>query len=130
MMEGGGEDYYYKEGGKGLFLQMMKKKGGPFASNGDYACHCSEGYETKEDPVLTCTEDDCAGHSCGKGGTCIDLSEQGKEGQYTCECEDGYELDESGEEITCKRVSCGVIPLVENAEKEYKPFDPDASYNP
>lgn len=122
-----------EEGGEDTveFLRIHKKqkKGGRFGSNGDYSCHCDEGYETKEDPELTCSEDDCAGHTCGDGGTCIDLSKEGKEGQYTCECEDGYELDESGEEITCRRVSCGVLPKVEKSDFEYLPFK-ERSYNP
>mmetsp|Transcript_8338 Transcript_8338/g.20592 ORF Transcript_8338/g.20592 Transcript_8338/m.20592 type:complete len:3882 (-) Transcript_8338:103-11748(-) len=70
-----------------------------------YKCNCMEGYEAKKDDngILTCGEDDCAGHTCGQGGSCINLKDD-----YTCECMAGYTMivTEEGEK-TCRRKACG-----------------------
>jgi len=68
-----------------------------------YKCSCMKGYEpTTKNGVLTCGEDDCAGHTCGPGGSCMDLK-----GDYTCECSAGHSMiiTASGEK-TCARDAC------------------------
>lgn len=104
------------------FLQAL---GGPFASNGDYACHCNQGYEvTQAGGPLRCTEDDCHGRSCGEGGTCIDLSTlpEAEENAFDCQCQSGYVKSGEGESLTCVRGSCeDSVEVVQNANFEHFP---------
>jgi len=47
--------------------------------------------------------DDCAGHSCGSNGHCVD-----EIGDYSCQCEDGFEeTEESGEKMCGNIDDCG-----------------------
>jgi len=55
--------------------------------------------------MSTCRNiDDCAGHSCGSNGRCIDGL-----GDYSCECEDGFEetVSDSGERMCGNVNDCG-----------------------
>jgi len=55
--------------------------------------------------MSTCRNiDDCAGHSCGSNGHCVD-----EIGDYSCTCEDGFEetVADSGEKICGNINDCG-----------------------
>lgn len=82
-----------------------------FKSNGKYSCLCAKGYEiTEDDGNMQCSEDDCNNNACGKGGSCIDLSDQGVEDSYSCICKTGYFLTTfmlgDTEMPTCDIVRC------------------------
>jgi hypothetical protein len=108
--------------------------GNPCGFNGDctdgetgYTCACSQGYELMDGPNgPTCTEDDCAGHDCGEGGACIDLSEKAT-GAYACECESGYEtFTRKDGEILCERVSCGESLELPQTTVKFKGYQDEA----
>lgn len=99
--------------------------GKEFEASDDYACLCDEHYQTAVHAGghLTCSTDDCAGHSeCGEGGTCVDLSvaEEGPAGEFSCACHSGHELIPGGGPNggdTCSKVSCGSV-AVANSDKQ------------
>jgi hypothetical protein len=66
---------------------------------------CLESGEFDEpSPDLQCVNiDDCAGHSCGPHGACVD-----KVNDYECDCEDGFEENEQNGEKVCGNIDdCG-----------------------
>jgi len=88
-------------GRNGNCTNILNEDGSPKG----YQCNCMQGYEATKakSGTLTCGEDDCAGHTCGQGGSCINLKDD-----YTCECMAGYvmvTLDDG--EKTCRRKACG-----------------------
>eukprot|EP00450_Noctiluca_scintillans_P001620 CAMPEP_0194485878 /NCGR_PEP_ID=MMETSP0253-20130528/6727_1 /TAXON_ID=2966 /ORGANISM="Noctiluca scintillans" /LENGTH=1972 /DNA_ID=CAMNT_0039325899 /DNA_START=10 /DNA_END=5925 /DNA_ORIENTATION=+ len=103
------------------FLQRRGIIGGSeFEATDDYACWCHEHFLTTVGPngELTC-QADCKDHSCGVGGSCVDLSivddvSSESDLRFTCSCYWGYELIQNGGSDgrdTCSPISCGSVSV-------------------
>ena len=97
------------------FLQRRGIIGGTESeATDDYACWCNEHFLTTvgSNGELTC----CKDHSCGVGGSCVDLSivSDVSSQSFTCACSWGYELNQNGGadgRDTCSPISCGGVSV-------------------
>ena len=95
------------------FLQRRGIIGGTeFEATDDYACWCNEHFLTTVGPngELTC----CKDHSCGVGGSCVDLSivsdvSSQSDLRFTCACSWGYELNQNGALMVVTPVRLSVV---------------------
>merc|ERR1719191_1316986 len=66
-------------------------------------CHASGEFDMPPPSLVCVNVDDCAGHTCGPHGTCVD-----KINDYECDCKDGYEENEVDGEKVCGNIDdCG-----------------------